>query len=167
MSLLALFELERISAGTKRTVCRGPRLALGILLYLWMLCSCASSTQCIGSMFGRHQWRWSDGDEHDMRKGSAMYVNVCEQTIPSPNRPVSLRSVTHLPTCITDRCLPLPTQGVPEDLLFFYQSIRQGGGAFRVDQSLLVYRYHEKATTHSVSESVPSSLSFTLWWHFH
>lgn len=46
-------------------------------------------------------------------------------------------------------------QGVPEDLLFFYRSIRRGGGVFRVDQCLLVYRYHEKATTHSVSESVP------------
>lgn len=159
--------MERISAGTKRTVCRGPRLTLGILLYLWVLCGCASSTQCIGSMFSRHQWRWSDGDEHDMRKGSAMYVNVCERTIPSPYRPVRFHSVTHLPTCITDHCLPLPMQGVPEDLLFFYQSIRQGGGVFRVDQCLLVYRYHEKATTHSVSESVPSSLSFTLWWHFH
>ncbi|TWW59555.1 UDP-GlcNAc:betaGal beta-1,3-N-acetylglucosaminyltransferase-like protein 1 isoform X2 [Takifugu flavidus] len=47
-------------------------------------------------------------------------------------------------------------KGVPEDLLFFYQSIRQGGGVFRVDQCLLVYRYHEKATTHSVSEE-------TIW----
>lgn len=45
-------------------------------------------------------------------------------------------------------------QGVPEDLLFFYQSIRQGGGVARVDQCLLVYRYHEKAATHSVAESV-------------
>ncbi|CAG06068.1 unnamed protein product, partial [Tetraodon nigroviridis] len=43
-------------------------------------------------------------------------------------------------------------KGVPEDLLFFYRSIRRGGGVFRVDQCLLVYRYHEKATTHSVSE---------------
>ncbi len=48
-----------------------------------------------------------------------------------------------------------PLQGVPEDLLFFYQNIRQGGGVARVDQCLLVYRYHEKATTHSVAESVP------------
>lgn len=48
----------------------------------------------------------------------------------------------------------LVLQGVPEDLLFFYRSIRQGGGAFRVDRCLLVYRYHEKAATHSVSESV-------------
>ncbi|XP_037546115.1 UDP-GlcNAc:betaGal beta-1,3-N-acetylglucosaminyltransferase-like protein 1 [Nematolebias whitei] len=47
-------------------------------------------------------------------------------------------------------------KGVPEDLLFFYQLLRQGGSLFRVDQSLLVYRYHEKATTHSVTEE-------TIW----
>lgn len=52
-------------------------------------------------------------------------------------------------------------QGVPEDLLFFYQSVRQGGGVARVDQCLLVYRYHEKATTHSVTESVPLSYAHT------
>ncbi|GLD72655.1 UDP-GlcNAc:betaGal beta-1,3-N-acetylglucosaminyltransferase-like protein 1, partial [Lates japonicus] len=42
-------------------------------------------------------------------------------------------------------------KGVPEDLLFFYQSLRLGGGLSRVDQCLLVYRYHEKAATHSVT----------------
>uniref|UniRef100_A0A3Q3XRJ9 Glycosyltransferase 2-like domain-containing protein n=1 Tax=Mola mola TaxID=94237 RepID=A0A3Q3XRJ9_MOLML len=47
-------------------------------------------------------------------------------------------------------------KGVPEDLLFFYQSIRQGGVVARVDQCLLVYRYHEKAATHSVAEE-------TIW----
>ncbi|XP_041839996.1 UDP-GlcNAc:betaGal beta-1,3-N-acetylglucosaminyltransferase-like protein 1 isoform X2 [Melanotaenia boesemani] len=47
-------------------------------------------------------------------------------------------------------------KGVPEDLLFFYQILRQGGGLFRVDKSLLVYRYHEKAATHSVTEE-------TIW----
>uniref|UniRef100_A0A1A7XLL7 UDP-GlcNAc:betaGal beta-1,3-N-acetylglucosaminyltransferase-like 1 n=1 Tax=Iconisemion striatum TaxID=60296 RepID=A0A1A7XLL7_9TELE len=47
-------------------------------------------------------------------------------------------------------------KGVPEDLLFFYQLLRRGCGLFRVDQSLLVYRYHEKATTHSVTEK-------TIW----
>ncbi|XP_023131049.2 UDP-GlcNAc:betaGal beta-1,3-N-acetylglucosaminyltransferase-like protein 1 [Amphiprion ocellaris] len=47
-------------------------------------------------------------------------------------------------------------KGVPEDLLFFYQSLRQGGGLSRVDECLLVYRYHEKATTHSVTEE-------TIW----
>ncbi|KAF7199371.1 queuosine-tRNA galactosyltransferase isoform X2 [Nothobranchius furzeri] len=47
-------------------------------------------------------------------------------------------------------------KGVPEDLLFFYQLLRQGCGLFRVDRCLLVYRYHEKATTHSVTEK-------TIW----
>uniref|UniRef100_A0A4W6E153 Glycosyltransferase 2-like domain-containing protein n=1 Tax=Lates calcarifer TaxID=8187 RepID=A0A4W6E153_LATCA len=47
-------------------------------------------------------------------------------------------------------------KGVPEDLLFFYRSLRLGGGLSRVDQCLLVYRYHEKAATHSVTEE-------TIW----
>ncbi|XP_068995803.1 queuosine-tRNA galactosyltransferase isoform X1 [Embiotoca jacksoni] len=47
-------------------------------------------------------------------------------------------------------------KGVPEDLLFFYQSLRQGGRLFRVDRCLLIYRYHEKAATHSVTEE-------TIW----
>ncbi|XP_034044953.1 UDP-GlcNAc:betaGal beta-1,3-N-acetylglucosaminyltransferase-like protein 1 isoform X2 [Thalassophryne amazonica] len=47
-------------------------------------------------------------------------------------------------------------KGVPEDLLFFYQSLRQAGSVARVDQCLLLYRYHEKATTHSVTEE-------TIW----
>ncbi|KAM8842029.1 queuosine-tRNA galactosyltransferase isoform 1-T1 [Synchiropus picturatus] len=68
-------------------------------------------------------------------------------------------------------------KGVAEDLLFFYQSLRQGGGAVRVDQCLLVYRYHEKAATHSVTEETIWNLrvnflqervisqweSFTIW----
>ncbi|XP_076791396.1 queuosine-tRNA galactosyltransferase isoform X2 [Arvicanthis niloticus] len=43
-------------------------------------------------------------------------------------------------------------QGVPEDLLFFYEHLRKGGGVFRVDHSLLLYRYHLYAATHSVLE---------------
>ncbi|XP_033827090.1 UDP-GlcNAc:betaGal beta-1,3-N-acetylglucosaminyltransferase-like protein 1 [Periophthalmus magnuspinnatus] len=68
-------------------------------------------------------------------------------------------------------------KGVPEDLLFFYHSLRQGLGVRRVDQCLLVYRYHEKAATHSVSEDTIWKLrvaflqervltqweSFTIW----
>nr|XP_019939482.1 PREDICTED: UDP-GlcNAc:betaGal beta-1,3-N-acetylglucosaminyltransferase-like protein 1 [Paralichthys olivaceus] len=68
-------------------------------------------------------------------------------------------------------------KGVPEDLLFFYQSLRQGGDLFRVNQCLLVYRYHEKAATHSVTEETIWKLrvdflqervlsqwnSFTIW----
>nr|XP_024644624.1 UDP-GlcNAc:betaGal beta-1,3-N-acetylglucosaminyltransferase-like protein 1 isoform X10 [Macaca nemestrina] len=52
----------------------------------------------------------------------------------------------------------LLTQGVPEDLLFFYEHLRKGGGVIRVDQSLLLYRYHPRAATHSVLET-------TIWTH--
>uniref|UniRef100_A0AAZ3RZ31 Glycosyltransferase 2-like domain-containing protein n=1 Tax=Oncorhynchus tshawytscha TaxID=74940 RepID=A0AAZ3RZ31_ONCTS len=71
----------------------------------------------------------------------------------------------------------LSTQGVPEDLLWFYQSVGQGGGVVRVDQCLLVYRYHQQAATHSVLEETIWNLrvaflqervinqweSFTIW----
>ncbi|XP_036691701.1 UDP-GlcNAc:betaGal beta-1,3-N-acetylglucosaminyltransferase-like protein 1 isoform X5 [Balaenoptera musculus] len=52
----------------------------------------------------------------------------------------------------------LLTQGVPEDLLFFHEHLRKGGGLVRVDQSLLLYRYHPGAATHSVLET-------TIWTH--
>ncbi|GAA6076539.1 UDP-GlcNAc:betaGal beta-1,3-N-acetylglucosaminyltransferase-like protein 1 isoform X6 [Tachysurus ichikawai] len=51
-------------------------------------------------------------------------------------------------------------KGVPEDLLWFYQSLRQGGGLIRVDECLLIYRYHEQAATHSVLEE---SLTLAKW----
>ncbi|XP_042304359.1 UDP-GlcNAc:betaGal beta-1,3-N-acetylglucosaminyltransferase-like protein 1 isoform X2 [Sceloporus undulatus] len=47
-------------------------------------------------------------------------------------------------------------KGVPEDLLFFYEHLRKDGGVFRVDQCLLLYRYHPQAATHSVLEE-------TIW----
>lgn len=43
-------------------------------------------------------------------------------------------------------------QGVPEDLLFFYEHLRRGGGVVRVDQTLLLYRSHPGAATHAVLE---------------
>lgn len=49
-------------------------------------------------------------------------------------------------------------KGVPEDLLFFYDHLRKGGTLHRVDQCLLLYRYHEQAATHSVLEE-------TIWNH--
>lgn len=49
-------------------------------------------------------------------------------------------------------------KGTPEDLLFFYEHIRKGGGVFRVDECLLLYRYHPQAATHSVLEG-------TIWTH--
>lgn len=77
-----------------------------------------------------------------------------------PIKPVS-QNIEHIQ--LLSHTLLLPLQGIPEDLLFFYQSLHQGGGLFRVDQCLLVYRYHEKAATHSVTESVspPFPLSST------
>ncbi|XP_069809874.1 queuosine-tRNA galactosyltransferase isoform X2 [Dendropsophus ebraccatus] len=47
-------------------------------------------------------------------------------------------------------------QGTPEDLLYFYDHLRRGGGVHRVDECLLLYRYHKHAATHSVSEE-------TIW----
>nr|XP_035158165.2 UDP-GlcNAc:betaGal beta-1,3-N-acetylglucosaminyltransferase-like protein 1 isoform X1 [Callithrix jacchus]XP_054112642.1 UDP-GlcNAc:betaGal beta-1,3-N-acetylglucosaminyltransferase-like protein 1 isoform X1 [Callithrix jacchus]XP_054112643.1 UDP-GlcNAc:betaGal beta-1,3-N-acetylglucosaminyltransferase-like protein 1 isoform X1 [Callithrix jacchus] len=49
-------------------------------------------------------------------------------------------------------------RGIPEDLLFFYEHLRKGGSVIRVDQSLLLYRYHPQAATHSVLEA-------TIWTH--
>lgn len=68
-------------------------------------------------------------------------------------------------------------QGEPEDLLFFYQHLRKGGGVVRVDQSLLLYRYHPQAVTHSILETtiwtyrvrfleeraLPHWSAFTIW----
>ncbi|XP_017598692.1 PREDICTED: UDP-GlcNAc:betaGal beta-1,3-N-acetylglucosaminyltransferase-like protein 1 isoform X3 [Corvus brachyrhynchos] len=52
----------------------------------------------------------------------------------------------------------LLTQGVPEDLLFFYEHLQKGGEVFRVNHCLLLYRYHPQAATHSVLEE-------TIWNH--
>ncbi|XP_074175699.1 queuosine-tRNA galactosyltransferase isoform X3 [Rhinolophus sinicus] len=49
-------------------------------------------------------------------------------------------------------------RGVPEDLLFFYDHLRRGGGVVRVDQSLLLYRFRPGAATQSILES-------TIWTH--
>ncbi|KAM4762238.1 queuosine-tRNA galactosyltransferase isoform 3-T9 [Cyanocitta cristata] len=52
----------------------------------------------------------------------------------------------------------LLTQGVPEDLLFFYEHLQKGGEVFRVNHCLLLYRYHPQAATHSILEG-------TIWNH--
>ncbi|XP_078231198.1 queuosine-tRNA galactosyltransferase isoform X4 [Callithrix jacchus] len=49
-------------------------------------------------------------------------------------------------------------RGVPEDLLFFYEHLRKGGSVIRVDQSLLLYRYHPQAATHSVLDGICANL---------
>ncbi|WAQ96512.1 B3GNL-like protein [Mya arenaria] len=49
-------------------------------------------------------------------------------------------------------------KGVPEDLLFFYKHLELGGGLYRVERDLLMYRYHPGAATFSISED-------TIWKH--
>uniref|UniRef100_T1IRQ0 Glycosyltransferase 2-like domain-containing protein n=1 Tax=Strigamia maritima TaxID=126957 RepID=T1IRQ0_STRMM len=43
-------------------------------------------------------------------------------------------------------------KGVPEDLIFFYQHLEQRGRLHKVDEDLLMYRYHSDATSFSVLE---------------
>lgn len=43
-------------------------------------------------------------------------------------------------------------KGTPEDLIFFYEHINNDGRVARVDETLLIYRYHEEATTFSIKE---------------
>ncbi|XP_022659476.1 UDP-GlcNAc:betaGal beta-1,3-N-acetylglucosaminyltransferase-like protein 1 isoform X2 [Varroa destructor] len=47
-------------------------------------------------------------------------------------------------------------KGTPEDLIFFYKHLDLGGSIRRVDEDLLMYRYHPNATTFSISEE-------TIW----
>jgi len=46
--------------------------------------------------------------------------------------------------------------GVPEDLIFFYSHLNSGGKLLRVDEELLIYRYHSQQTTFSIAEQ-------TIW----
>ena len=68
-------------------------------------------------------------------------------------------------------------KGTPEDLIFFYRHLDLGGKLLRVDQPVLMYRYHAAAATFSVSEHTIWSLrvkaleknvigpwdTFTIW----
>ncbi|OQR80430.1 UDP-GlcNAc:betaGal beta-1 [Tropilaelaps mercedesae] len=47
-------------------------------------------------------------------------------------------------------------QGTPEDLIFFFKHLDLGGRVHRVDEDLLMYRYHPNATTFSIHEE-------TIW----
>nr|XP_042898539.1 UDP-GlcNAc:betaGal beta-1,3-N-acetylglucosaminyltransferase-like protein 1 isoform X2 [Parasteatoda tepidariorum] len=47
-------------------------------------------------------------------------------------------------------------KGTPEDLLFFYKHLRLGGKLQKVEEDLLMYRYHPSATTFSITED-------TIW----
>lgn len=46
--------------------------------------------------------------------------------------------------------------GVPEDLIFFYKHLDLGGTLMRIDEDLLMYRYHQTSATFSVKEE-------TIW----
>lgn len=45
-------------------------------------------------------------------------------------------------------------KGTPEDLIFFYRHLDLKGKIFRIDEVLLVYRYHPLQTTFSIDEYV-------------
>ncbi|XP_065065843.1 queuosine-tRNA galactosyltransferase-like isoform X2 [Rhopilema esculentum] len=47
-------------------------------------------------------------------------------------------------------------KGHPEDLTFFYKHLKNNGKLYRVQETLLLYRYHENAASFSVSEE-------TIW----
>ncbi|KAJ9596448.1 hypothetical protein L9F63_012532 [Diploptera punctata] len=47
-------------------------------------------------------------------------------------------------------------KGTPEDLIFFYKHLDEGGKLYKVPECLLVYRYHQHATTFTVHED-------TIW----
>ncbi|CAG2235945.1 UDP-GlcNAc:betaGal beta-1,3-N-acetylglucosaminyltransferase-like protein 1 [Mytilus edulis] len=47
-------------------------------------------------------------------------------------------------------------KGVPEDLIFFYKHLNLGGTVMRIDEDLLMYRYHQTSATFSVKEE-------TIW----
>lgn len=64
----------------------------------------------------------------------------------------SASPVARMRLCREWRHVSFIPQGVPEDLLFFHEHLRKGGGLVRVDQSLLLYRYHPGAATHSILE---------------
>ncbi|KAK3922434.1 UDP-GlcNAc:betaGal beta-1,3-N-acetylglucosaminyltransferase-like protein 1, partial [Frankliniella fusca] len=47
-------------------------------------------------------------------------------------------------------------KGTPEDLIFFYKHLDGGGTVRRIDECLLIYRYHQNAMTFSIHED-------TIW----
>lgn len=53
-------------------------------------------------------------------------------------------------------------KGTPEDLIFFYRHLDLNGRIFRVDEVLLVYRYHPLQTTFSIDQSVQHSAARCL-----
>ncbi|KAK3090179.1 hypothetical protein FSP39_009808 [Pinctada imbricata] len=68
-------------------------------------------------------------------------------------------------------------KGVPEDLIFFFRHLELGGDLYRVEEDLLMYRYHTEATSFSIHQDtiwnirmkyiqknvIDSWLTFTIW----
>lgn len=52
-------------------------------------------------------------------------------------------------------------KGTPEDLIFFFRHLDLNGRVHRVDEVLLVYRYHPLQTTFSVDEYVMSNSQYS------
>lgn len=43
-------------------------------------------------------------------------------------------------------------KGIPEDLLFFYKHLDLDGEIVKIDDCLVIYRYHKEAATFSVKQ---------------
>ena len=43
-----------------------------------------------------------------------------------------------------------PSQGTPEDLIFFYKHLSLGGKLLRIDEPLVVYRYHQDSESFNI-----------------
>lgn len=68
-------------------------------------------------------------------------------------------------------------QGTPEDLIFFYEHLDRGGELIKIDEDLVIYTYHEGATTVSIDRKtiwdiqiqrlernvLPQWQQFTIW----
>ena len=65
---------------------------------------------------------------------------------------MSMERYMTLVSCRNSTCALLFVQGTPEDLLFFYKIVFAGMRLTRVDQVLMVYRYHRHNTTGSIEE---------------
>ena len=48
--------------------------------------------------------------------------------------------------------LPELGLGMPEDIIFYYNHLDAGGTLGRVDEPLIIYRYHKHSTTFTISQ---------------
>ena len=54
-------------------------------------------------------------------------------------------------------------KGTPEDLIYFYQHLRNGGKVKRVEEKLMFYRYHPSNTTFSITSETIWSLKLPIF----